>query len=55
MAFADHVKPVHAFVIGGESISVYTGLFALAVNIIVAIIVQLFAGNRGVAPNAEQA
>ena len=46
MAFADGVKPVHALVIGGDSYTVYTGLLALALNIAVAVVVQLVAGGR---------
>jgi SSS family solute:Na+ symporter len=45
-AFADGVKPVHTFVLGGDSFTVYTGLLALAVNIAVAVVVQLVAGGR---------
>jgi SSS family solute:Na+ symporter len=46
LAFTDGVKPVHALVIGGDSYTVYTGLLALALNIAVAIVVQLVAGGR---------
>jgi SSS family solute:Na+ symporter len=41
LAFADHIKPVHAFVVGGHSYGVYTGLTALVVNVLVAIVAQL--------------
>ena len=47
LAFADGVKPVHTFVLGGDSYAMYTGLFALVVNIVVASIAQLALGNRG--------
>ncbi|OZI31384.1 sodium:solute symporter [Bordetella genomosp. 10] len=40
LAIADGVKPVHTFVVGGDSYAMYTGLFALAVNIVVAVVVQ---------------
>jgi SSS family solute:Na+ symporter len=46
IAFADGVKPVHTMVLGGASFTVYTGLLALAVNIVVAVVVQLVAGGR---------
>ena len=39
-AFADGVKPVHAIVLGGDKFTVYTGLLALALNVVVAIVVQ---------------
>jgi len=32
---------VHTFVIGGDSYTIYTGLTALAFNIVVAVLVQL--------------
>jgi len=41
MAIADGVKPVHTFMIGGDPYAMYTGLFALGVNIVVAVVVQL--------------
>jgi len=41
-AFADGVKPVHSLLIGGDKFTVYTGLLALAVNIVVALVVQPF-------------
>ena len=39
-AFADGVKPVHSILLGGDKFTVYTGLLALALNVVVAIIVQ---------------
>jgi len=39
-AFADGVKPVHAIVLGGDKFTVYTGLLALALNVVVAIVAQ---------------
>jgi len=39
-AFADGVKPVHSILVGGDKFTVYTGLLALALNIVVAIVVQ---------------
>lgn len=47
LAFSDGIKPVHTFVIGGDKFSIYTGLAALAFNIIVAVVVQLVPGKRG--------
>ena len=41
IAFMDGVKPVHTFMLGGQGYSVYTGLSALALNIGVAVVVQL--------------
>ncbi len=46
IAFADGIKPVHTLTIGGDSVSLYTGLIALAMNIVVAVVVQLAMGNR---------
>ena len=39
-AWADGIKPVHSLVVGGDKFTIYTGLLALAVNFIVAIVVQ---------------
>ncbi|MCT7317937.1 sodium:solute symporter family protein [Ralstonia sp. CHL-2022] len=47
LAFSDGIKPVHTFVIGGDKYTIYTGLVALAFNIIVAVVVQLLMGKRG--------
>jgi SSS family solute:Na+ symporter len=41
MALADGIKPIHTLVIGGENYTAYTGLLALSLNIIVAVVVQL--------------
>ena len=46
LAFMDGVKPVHTFHLGDSSFSLYTGLFALIVNVIVAAVVQLALGDR---------
>jgi SSS family solute:Na+ symporter len=35
------MKPVHTLLIGGEHYTVYTGLLALALNIAVAVVVQV--------------
>jgi SSS family solute:Na+ symporter len=43
LAFIDGIKPVHAFVVGGTTYTVYTGLVALVVNIVVAVVVQALA------------
>jgi len=39
-AFADGVKPVHTLHLGADAYTVYTGLLALAVNVVVALVVQ---------------
>ena len=44
LAFADGIKPVHTFMLGGGSYTVYTGLTALAANIMVAVVVELIHG-----------
>jgi SSS family solute:Na+ symporter len=46
IAFMDGVKPVHTLVLGADKYTVYTGLLALAINIVVAVVVQLVAGGR---------
>src|SRR5258706_9126210 len=46
IVFADGIKPVHALVLGGASYAVYTGLLALALNILVAAVVQSSLGRR---------
>jgi SSS family solute:Na+ symporter len=47
LAFADGIKPVHTFHIGADSYTMYTGLIALALNIVVAVVVQLVFGKGG--------
>ncbi|WP_156770152.1 monocarboxylate uptake permease MctP [Bordetella bronchialis] len=44
LAYMDGIKPVHSFVVGGDSYGVYTGLVALVVNIVVAIVAQAVSG-----------
>jgi SSS family solute:Na+ symporter len=44
LAYMDGIKPVHAFVVGGDTYGIYTGLVALVVNIVVAIIAQALWG-----------
>lgn len=46
LAFSDGVKPVHTFIIGGDGYTAYTGLTALLLNIVIAVIVQLVAGEK---------
>ena len=46
LAFSDGIKPVHTMIIGGDSYTAYTGLLALLLNIVIAIIVQLVAGEK---------
>ena len=55
LVFMDGVKPVHTFDLGGDKFTLYTGLFALAVNIVVAAIAQLALGQRGRAPQVSRA
>ena len=55
LAFTDGIKPVHTFLVGGAGYTVYTGLTALALNIVVAIVVQLVTGRRGAATLAPAA
>lgn len=45
LAFADGLKPVHGFTIGGESYAVYTGLTALLLNLTITVAAS-FAGKR---------
>jgi SSS family solute:Na+ symporter len=52
LAFSDGVKPVHTFVIGDTSFALYTGIVALALNIVVATVLQLVLGNKGVRATA---
>jgi SSS family solute:Na+ symporter len=54
LAFADGIKPVHTFTIGGEPYTLYTGLIALALNVVVAVIANLIFG-KGTAPALKQA
>ncbi len=41
-AYADGIKPVHSLVLGGDKFTVYTGLLALVLNVLVAIVVHAF-------------
>ncbi|NMM75219.1 sodium:solute symporter [Acidovorax sp. SRB_14] len=54
LAFADGIKPVHAFVLGGHSYALYTGLSALLLNVLVVLVAQavLSAGRGAAAPHA---
>jgi SSS family solute:Na+ symporter len=46
LALSDGIKPVHTLHLGDASLTMYTGLLALALNIVVAIVVQVVAGGR---------
>jgi SSS family solute:Na+ symporter len=46
IVFADGIKPVHTLVLGGAGYTVYTGLLALALNILVAAMVQISSPRR---------
>ena len=50
LALADGIKPVHTYLIGDSSFTLYTGLVALLVNIAVATIIQLVTGVKGAEP-----
>ncbi|MCA1366713.1 sodium:solute symporter family protein [Bradyrhizobium sp. BRP14] len=41
LVWSDGLKPLHAFAFDGLTVSVYTGLLALALNVVVAVIVNL--------------
>jgi SSS family solute:Na+ symporter len=47
IAFMDGVKPVHTLAIGDGHYAVYTGLLALILNIVVAVVVQAVLGTVG--------
>ena len=49
LAYADGIKPVHTFHIGADSYTMYTGLIALALNIAVAVIVNVIL-DKGARP-----
>jgi SSS family solute:Na+ symporter len=53
IAFGDGIKPVHTLHLGDAGVTLYTGLLALAVNVVVALVVQAVAGvaQRDVAGN----
>jgi SSS family solute:Na+ symporter len=48
--FTDGVKPVHTFAIGADHFSLYTGLVALLLNIVVAVIAQAALGMTAAKP-----
>ncbi|ANN79346.1 monocarboxylate uptake permease MctP [Bordetella flabilis] len=41
LAYVDGIKPVHTFMVGGDAYGIYTGLTALVVNVLVAVVAQL--------------
>jgi len=45
-ALADGTKPVHTYIVGGDKYTIYTGLVALVLNILVATVVQLIVGRK---------
>lgn len=47
LAFADGIKPVHTFVLGGSRYTLYTGLVALVLNVVVVVVIQLLFGELG--------
>ncbi|NEX63674.1 monocarboxylate uptake permease MctP [Noviherbaspirillum galbum] len=52
LVFSDGIKPVHTFVVGDASFAMYTGLAALALNVLVAVVLQAILGNKA-APKKE--
>ncbi|HEY4253061.1 MAG TPA: sodium:solute symporter family protein [Roseomonas sp.] len=46
MAWINGLKPLQAVTLGDTTVTVYIGLLALALNIVVAVVVNLFAGSR---------
>jgi SSS family solute:Na+ symporter len=54
LAFSDGIKPIHTLVIGADNYTAYTGLLALILNIVVAVIVQLVAGGAGASRQPAQ-
>jgi SSS family solute:Na+ symporter len=50
LALADGIKPVHTYLIGDSSYTLYTGLVALLINIAVATVIQLVMGVKGAEP-----
>ena len=44
IAFGDGIKPVHTLHLGDASLTLYTGLLALGLNVVVALVVQAVAG-----------
>jgi SSS family solute:Na+ symporter len=48
LAVADGIKPVHTLHFGADGYTVYTGLLALALNIVVALVVQAVTGKQKV-------
>jgi len=55
LAWSDGLKPLHALAFGGSSVSVYTGLLALVINIAVAVLVNLVVGNTRAAASGKPA
>jgi SSS family solute:Na+ symporter len=54
MAWTDGLKPLHTLAFGSMSVTLYVGLIALAINIIVAALVNLMVPAPRVAPNPAQ-
>jgi SSS family solute:Na+ symporter len=50
MAWSDGLKPLHAIAVGGTHVSLYVGLLALAINVAVAVVVNLAMRRRTVRP-----
>ena len=54
LAFSDGIKPVHTFVFGDSSFTLYTGLVALVLNITVAVVAQAFLGKKAEVDELER-
>jgi SSS family solute:Na+ symporter len=53
LAWLNEFKPLHTLVISGSSVTIYSGLLALAANIAVAILVSAALQLRSLAPSAK--
>jgi SSS family solute:Na+ symporter len=54
MAWTDGLKPLHTLAFGSTSVTLYVGLIALVINIIIAVLVNLVVPARRVAPRPAQ-
>ena len=54
MAWSDGLKPLHAIAVGGMHVSLYVGLLALAINVVVAVIVNFAVRPRIVQPQPSR-
>ncbi len=54
MAWSDGLKPLHTLALGSTSVTLYVGLIALIINIIVAVLVNLVVPARRLATRPAQ-